>query len=51
MKEAGLYVASLICGIAWVVTLLLGDAIDILGWAAFALMIIAIVTDQTLGSA
>lgn len=51
MTEHALYLAGLACGLVWVASWLLGDAIDILAWAAFGLVIVAIVTDKQIKDA
>ncbi len=43
-----LYVASLICGVAYVVSRIVGEPVTILALACFLLGVIAIVTDKSL---
>lgn len=45
-----LYLLSLACGVAYAVSVILGDSWLLLGIASFALMVVAIVSDRALSS-
>jgi hypothetical protein len=45
-----LYLLSLACGIAYAVSIILGDSWLLLGIAGFALMIVAVISDRSLSS-
>jgi len=44
-----LYLLSILCGVAYVVTIALGDRWPIFAVTCFGLMIVAVVTDRSLG--
>lgn len=45
-----LYLLSLACGIAYAISIILGDSWLLLGIACFALLIVAIVSDRDLSN-